>query len=68
MKFRKHVEIPRKQANSTAQLKIPPSAENCGHFLSTGCCRLYLVHSHDNIPRVLKQMVFQSTVSKHWRH
>jgi len=28
--FRGNVEIPQKQANSTAWLKIPRTAENCG--------------------------------------
>jgi len=30
MKFRKRIEIPQKEANSAAQLKIPRPAENCG--------------------------------------
>jgi len=29
-KFHGNVEIPQKEANSTARLKIPRSAENCG--------------------------------------
>jgi len=31
VKFRKNVEIPQKQANSTAWLKIPYSVGNSGH-------------------------------------